>query len=141
MCGVDRGFSRQRAVGGSRTHRGTDRVLKDPPRKKAGWWGGCWRSADVLKSRQRDQLASRRRERERSRTTHQQPQQQRTTSLQQTTRQEFTIRPRSPKLASSIWTRIIKNNRRPVQSKLQGIQCQTETKILIIYSQGSVKTE
>ena len=139
MCGVDRGFSRQRAVGGSRTHRGTDRVLKDPPRKKAGWWGGCWRSADVLKSRQRDQLASRRRER--GRTTRQNNSSTAaTTNNKSPTNHETRIYHSSEVLQAGI-VNLNKNNSRPMQSKLQGIQCQTETKILIIYSQGSVKTE
>ena len=140
MCGVDRGFSRQRAVGGSRTHRGTDRVLKDPPRKKAGsgWWGGCWRSADVLKSRQRDQLASRRRER--GRTTSNSSTAATTTNNKFTTNHETRIYHSNKVLRAGI-VNLNKNNRRPVQSKLQGIQCQTETKILIIYSEGSVKTE
>ena len=137
MCGVDRGFSRQRAVGGSRTHRGTDRVLKDPPRKKAGWWGGCWRSADVLKSRQRDQLASRRRER--GRTTNNSSTAA-TTNNKSPTNHETRIY-HSTEVTQAGIVNLNKNNRRPVQSKLQGIQCQAETKILIIYSQGSVKTE
>ena len=129
MCGVDRGFSRQRAVGGSRTHRGTDRVLKDPPRKKAGWWGGCWRSADVLKSRQRDQLASRRRER--GRTTNNSSTAA-TTNNKSPTNHETRIYYSTEVTQAGIGN-LNKNNQR--------IQCQTETKILIIYSQGSVKTE
>ena len=113
------------------------RVLKDPPRKKAGWWGGCWRSADVLKSRQRDQLASRRRERGRTTSNSSTAA---TTNNKSPTNHETRIY-HSTEVTQAGIVNLNKNNRRPVQSKLQGIQCQTETKILIIYSQGSVKTE